>query len=66
MLCAPLPRLSLSLAAADARRPLAARGSALYFSLLHLSKLDSMYCFSLSVRLLIDSTGNLAVWLCKT
>lgn len=33
-------------------RPLAARGSALYFSLLQLRKLDSMYCFSLAVRFL--------------
>jgi hypothetical protein len=31
-------------------RPLAARGSALYFSLLHLRRLDNMYCFSLPVR----------------
>lgn len=33
-------------------RPLAARGSALYFSLLHLRRLDNMYCFSLPVRFL--------------
>jgi hypothetical protein len=34
----------------SAYRPLAARGSALYFSLLQLKKLDNMYCFSLTVR----------------
>jgi hypothetical protein len=31
-------------------QPLAARGSALYFSLLQLKKLDSMYAFDLMVR----------------
>jgi hypothetical protein len=30
-------------------RPLAARGSALYFSMLQLRRLDNMYCFSLTV-----------------
>jgi hypothetical protein len=34
----------------SAYRPLAARGSVLYFSLLQLRKLDNMYCFSLTVR----------------
>ena len=33
----------------SAYRPLAARGSALYFSILQLQRLDNMYCFSLTV-----------------
>lgn len=31
-------------------RPLAARGSVLYFTLVQLRQLDPMYCFSLNVR----------------
>lgn len=46
-------------------RPLAARGSALYFSLLQLRKLDSMYCFSLAVRLLWAVGGCVRVYLSR-